>query len=225
MVSKGTAVALVVGAATIIGAGAVLASKARSSGPLSLSVSPMSGNILTSFDFSGSLQDTTAKPISGGQIVLYYVGAPYTDVVGLGKTAADGSYDISVGGFAAGSYSVYAAYVTGYVMSGGASSPVIAAKSGPVKFTVTSAGISCAPGTHSLIGPEPDGSYYVVAIQGGVSGGKLPYDFVFTWSDRVVDDTGPIGTDSRKFPGVPSAHPVMFTVKSADGQTCQAAVT
>ena len=81
--------------------------------------------------------------------------------------------------------------------------------------------LSCLPGTHEVVGPEPDGSYVVVAVAGAVNGGVLPYDFNFYWSDGVVDDTGSSGTDARTFvAGAPLETPTRYTVTSADGQTC-----
>jgi len=81
--------------------------------------------------------------------------------------------------------------------------------------------LSCSPGTHEVVGPEPDGSYIVTAIAGVVNGGELSYDFKFYWSDGEVHDRGSLGTDTRTFvAGASLEIPTRYTVTSADGQTC-----
>ena len=207
---------------TASGTGTV--SVATPTGTLSLGVSPSAGNSLTYFTFAGTLKDNSGTPLVGKQVIIYYKGQPYSDELAIATTDSNGNYSAIVSGFQDGSYSVYAAYVLGYG-AGGSSNPIIGFESSAQTFTVSAGKLTCAGGIYSVIA-EPDGSHYVYGMSGTVTGGSLPYDFKFYWSDGKVDDGGATAVDDRYFaPGVSYATPTKCVVTSADGQTCSETLT
>ena len=76
-------------------------------------------------------------------------------------------------------------------------------------------------GFYSIVGPEPDSSYYVVAVA-NATGGIPPYDFKFSWDDGKVDDEGITPTDTRIFTSPAYATPVTFTVTDSTGASVTA---